>query len=168
VWLVYYKKSSGQLSVSYAEAVEEALCFGWIDSKALSIDQDKYQQYFTVRKPKSVWSQVNKERVERLIAQGLIMPAGLEKIRIAQENGSWTSLDAIEALEVPPDFQAALNAKPLARTNYEAFSKTAKKGILRWITGNKNPEIRQQRMQEIIRLAEQNIPYDYLNRSKTK
>ncbi len=168
VWLVYYKKNSRQPSVSYAEAVEEALCFGWIDSKVQPIDSERYQQFFTVRKPKSVWSKVNKERVARLVAQDLMTPAGLEKIRIAQENGSWTSLDAIENLEVPPDLQAALATNPVALHNYEAFSKTAKKNILRWITGNQNPTIRQQRVQDTVRLAAQNIPAGSLNQDRIK
>lgn len=101
LWLIYYKVKSGKPSVRYSEAVKEALCFGWIDSKVKSLDEERYMQIFTPRKPKSVWSKLNKQYIEELIEQGLMTIAGLEKIAAAKQNGSWNSLDAIEALIIP-------------------------------------------------------------------
>ncbi len=106
--LVYFKKSSGKPSVTYAEAVEEALCFGWIDSRLNSIDAVSYKQIFTPRKPKSGWSKLNKSRVERLISEGRMTAAGTAKIDLAKKNGSWSLLDASENLEIPQDFESAL------------------------------------------------------------
>jgi len=157
VWLISFKKTSGKPRVSYEEAVEEALCFGWIDSKPNKLDDDRYKLAFTPRKPKSVWSKPNKERVERLIAEGLMQPAGQKAIDIAKENGSWTSLDAVEALIMPADLAAALAANPTASQFFSAFSKSVKKGIYYWIESAKRPETRQKRVDETVRLAEQNI-----------
>jgi uncharacterized protein YdeI (YjbR/CyaY-like superfamily) len=97
IWLIYYKVKSGKPSVRYSEVVKEALCFGWIDSKVKSLDTDRYMQSITPRKPKSVWSKLNKQYIEELIQQGLMTEAGLEKINAAKQDGSWTILDAIEA-----------------------------------------------------------------------
>ena len=101
VWLVYYKVKSGKPSIRYSEAVKEALCFGWIDSKVKSLNEDSYMQIFTPRKPKSVWSKLNKEYIQELIEQGLMTEAGLAKIAAAKQDGSWNTLDAIEALMLP-------------------------------------------------------------------
>lgn len=157
VWLVYYKVKSGQPSVRYRDAVKEALCFGWIDSKVKSLDRDRYQQIFTPRKPKSVWSKLNQEYVEELVAAGLMTEAGLAKIAAAQQDGSWSSLDAIEALVVPPDLQYALDTNAIARQNFEAFSKSKKKSVLFWIASAKRPETRQKRIQQTIGAAAQNL-----------
>src|SRR3954452_14858733 len=108
VWLVFYKKASGRPGVSYDEAVDECLCFGWIDSKVNRIDEHRYRQLITPRKPGGGWSKVNKAKIERLIGQGLMAPAGLAKIDAAKADGSWTSLDAVEAMTMPDDFAAAL------------------------------------------------------------
>ena len=105
VWLIYYKKASGKSCVSYAESVEEALCFGWIDSRKNMLDAERSVQLFTPRKARSSWSKLNKERVEKLTEQGLMTAAGLEKIEAAKQNGLWTQYDTIEALEVPPDLE---------------------------------------------------------------
>src|SRR6185312_14358897 len=98
VWLIYYKQSSGKPCVPYAEAVEEALCFGWIDSRANALDDERSMQLFTPRKPKSPWSRLNKERIERLMREGRMTPAGLAKIEAAKRDGSWGAYDAVEAL----------------------------------------------------------------------
>src|ERR1044071_7571701 len=95
IWLIYYKKDSGKSRVPYAEAVEEALCYGWIDSTQRPLDEESYMQLFMPRKPKSGWSKLNKERVQRLIEEGQMTPAGLEKIELAKQNGSWNKLDGI-------------------------------------------------------------------------
>ena len=102
VWLVFYKVGSGQQSVRYGEAVREALCFGWIDSKVNSLNEERYKQIFTPRKPKSAWSKLNKGYIAELIEQGLMAEAGLAKIEAAKQDGSWTKLDAIEELRIPP------------------------------------------------------------------
>lgn len=157
VWLIYYKKTSGKPRVTYEESVEEALCFGWIDSVANKLDEERSMQWFTPRKPGSGWSRPNKERVERLLAAGLIMPAGLAKIEAAQQDGAWSKLDAIEALEMPTDLAAALAENPPAADYFEAFPRSVKRGILEWITNAKKPETRAKRIEETARLAAQNI-----------
>lgn len=156
VWLVYYKVSSGKPSIRYPEAVKEALCFGWIDSKVNSIDVDRYMQIFTPRKPKSVWSKLNKQYVEELIEQGLMTEAGLSKIEAAKQDGSWESLDAIEALIVPLDLQEAIAINEIASQNFEAFSNTTKKIILTWISSAKRTETRQKRIEQTVIAAAQN------------
>ncbi len=157
VWLVYYKKQSGKPSVSYAEAVEEALCFGWIDSRPNRLDDERYMQLFSPRKPKSPWSRLNKQRVEKLIAQGLMTPAGLAKIEAAKRDGAWDKYNVIEELAMPADLKKALAANKTARQNFEAFSPSSKKNILYWIASAKRPETRAKRIQETVALAAKNL-----------
>ncbi len=156
VWLIYYKVKSGQASVKYSEAVKEALCFGWIDSKVKSLDGDRYMQVFTPRKPKSVWSKLNKQYLEELIEQGLMTEAGLATITVAKQNGSWTSLDQIEALIMPADLQKALATNENANRYFAAFSNTTKKIILVWIESAKRPETRLKRIEQTVNSAAQN------------
>ena len=156
VWLVYYKVKSGKPSVRYSEAVKEALCFGWIDSKVQSLDAESYRQIFTPRKPKSVWSKLNKQYIEELIAEGKMTEAGLAKIIAAKQDGSWTSLDLIEALVVPADLKQALETDDTANSNFAAFNKTTKKNILFWIQSAKRPETRLSRIEKTICAATQN------------
>ncbi len=163
VWLILYKKKSGKASIDWAGAVKEALCYGWIDSLKKGIDDEKWKQRFTPRKPKSVWSKVNKDYIRKLIEEGLMTEYGLEKIRIAKENGSWESLDKIEALEMPPELEAALDKYPGSRDNYEKFPKTVKKSILYHIN-IKNEEERLKRSDTTARLAAENIRNDSIYR----
>lgn len=156
IWLIYYKVKSGKPSVQYSEAVKEALCFGWIDSKVKSLDEDRYKQIFTPRKQKSVWSKLNKQYIEELIEQGLMTEAGLKKIEAAKQDGSWITLDAIEALTIPIDLQQALQANERANSNFEAFSNSLKKNILVWIDSAKRPETRRARIEQAISSAVQN------------
>jgi uncharacterized protein YdeI (YjbR/CyaY-like superfamily) len=156
IWLITNKKKSGNAHLRYDEAVEEALCFGWIDSLPRKLDDARSMLLFTPRKPKSGWSKLNKDRVEKLLAAGLMTEAGLEKIELAKQNGAWTSLDAVESLTVPPDLQAALDANPTARGYFEKFSKTVRKGILQWIESAKRPQTRQKRIDETVALAAKN------------
>lgn len=156
VWLIYFKKESGKPRVSYDEAVEEALCFGWIDSKPNKIDELSYMQLFSPRKPKSNWSKPNKERVERLLAAGLMAPAGLRMVEIAKQNGKWDALDEVEAGVVPPDLIQALASYPDAAANFEAFPRSYKRGVLEWVLNAKRPETRAKRIDEIARLASLN------------
>ncbi|MDX1991199.1 MAG: YdeI/OmpD-associated family protein [bacterium] len=157
VWLIYYKKNSGQPRVAYDEAVEEALCFGWIDSQPNAIDDERYMQLFSPRKPKSPWSKLNKQRVERLIEQGLMTEAGMKMVEASRADGTWNSYDAIEELTVPDDLAEALAENDDARKHFEAFSPSSRKNILWWIESAKRPETRQKRIDETVRLAAQNI-----------
>lgn len=156
VWLIYYKVKSGKPSVQYSEAVKEALCFGWIDSKVKSLDDDRYMQIFTPRKPKSVWSKLNKQYVEELIEQDLMTEAGIKKIEAAKLDGSWTALDAIEALILPSDLIEALKKNVIAQQNFEAFSNSTKKVILYWIESAKRSETRLNRIEKSVIAATQN------------
>ncbi len=137
--------------------MEEALCFGWIDSTARTLDDERTMQWFAPRKPRSGWSTPNKERVARLITTGLLAPAGLAKIDAAKQDGSWSALDAVEALEVPPDLGAALAANPAAQQHWDAFPRSVKRGILAWIATARRPETRARRVAETARLAADNI-----------
>lgn len=157
VWLIRYKKGTGKPWFDDNNAVEEALCFGWIDSKPNKLDEERSMVWFAPRKPRTGWSKLNKERVERLLAQGLMMPAGLAKIEAAKQDGSWNALDAIEALEIPADLESALNEYAAAKQNFEAFPRSVKRGILEWIASAKKPETRAKRIQETARLADQNL-----------
>lgn len=153
VWLVYYKKKSGLSSLSWSQAVDEALCFGWIDSTAKPIDDEKYMQFFSKRKATSVWSKVNKEKVKRLLDAKLIAPAGLEIIEKAKQNGSWTILDEIEELIIPKDLDKAFKAKKGSKDFFLSLSKSVRKAILQWLVLAKRPETRQKRITEIVDLA---------------
>jgi uncharacterized protein YdeI (YjbR/CyaY-like superfamily) len=157
VWLIYYKKQSGRPYVAYDDAVEEALCFGWIDSRSNALDDERYLQLFTPRKPRSPWSRPNKQRVERLIEQGLMTPAGYALIEAAQRDGSWNMYDAVEDLVMPNDLREALAANDLARLNFDMFSNSSKRNILWWIASAKRPETRHKRIEETVRLAAENI-----------
>ena len=154
IWLIYYKQKSKIPTVSYSDAVDEALCFGWIDSKAKSIDEVKFMQFFSRRKEKSVWSKINKEKIEMLISAGLMTPAGLAIIEKAKANGSWTILDEVEALIIPPDLEEAFSQKLNAKTYFLSLSRTDQRNILQWLVLAKRPETRQKRIDEIVDLAE--------------
>ena len=161
VWLIFYKKGSGIQSTNYAEALEEALCFGWIDSKANKKDAESYYQYFAKRKPESNWSKVNKEKVARLIEKGLMTSAGFESIEIAKRNGTWTALDEVEELIIPPDLQLLFDKNIAAFENWKNFSRYINRGILEWILNAKRSETRQKRIVETVELAEKNIKANF-------
>ena len=149
IWLVCYKQASGKPSLRWSEAVDEALCFGWIDGTRISEGEDRFLQYFTRRKPTSIWSKINKEKVERLSQAGLITPAGQASIDIAQQNGSWTILDTVEAQLIPDDLQAALDAHPGAQDYFNSLSKTVQKMMLYHLVSAKRPETRLKRIETI-------------------
>lgn len=159
VWLIYYKKESGKTRVEYDDAVEEAICFGWIDSVVKTVDTDCYKQLFTPRKPKSNWSKVNKARVEILLAQDLIMPAGMRLIEIAKTTGTWDALNEVEQLTIPDDMQALFDQDPQALTHWNTFSRSIRRGILEYILNAKRPETRTKRITDAVRLAHDNIKY---------
>jgi len=157
VWLISYKKATGKPRFEYDEAVEEALCFGWIDSKPNKLDEERTMLWFAPRKPSTGWSGPNKSRVEKLIRDGRMSPAGLAKVEAAKRDGSWSALDQIEALEMPPDLEQALAANEKAQKNFTAFPRSVKRGILEWIASAKKPETRAKRVEETARLAAENI-----------
>jgi uncharacterized protein YdeI (YjbR/CyaY-like superfamily) len=157
VWLISYKKATGKPRFDYEEAVQEALCFGWIDSKANKLDDERSMLWFAPRKRATGWSKPNKERIERLVAAGLMAAPGLAKIKQAKEDGSWFALDAVEALEIPPDLAAALSQHPPAKENFDAFPRSAKRGILEWISTAKTAPTRDKRVMETATQAAKNV-----------
>ena len=157
IWLIFYKKSSPNSNLSWSEAVDEALCFGWIDSVRKTIDNEKYIQYFCKRKPKSNWSKVNKDKVKILIEQGLMKEAGYKSIEIAKENGSWTFLDEVEALVVPEDLKVAFANHQGATEYFDSLSKSVKKILLYWVVSAKRKETRQKRILEVAENASKKL-----------
>ena len=157
IWLISYKKAIGKPRFEYSEAVEEALCYGWVDSKPRKLDDERSMLWFAPRKRGTGWSKPNKERVEKLIETGQMRPAGLAKVEAAKQDGSWTALDAVEALEIPADLDSALAANPVAREYFDAFPRSVKRGILEWIVNAKKPETRAKRIDETVTRAARNI-----------
>lgn len=156
VWLVSYKKATGKPRFEYEESVEEAICFGWIDSKVNKLDEERSMLWFAPRKPRTGWSKPNKERVARMLAMGLMHPAGMAKVDQAKSDGSWNSLDGVEELEVPADLRDALAFYPNATSHFNAFPRSVKRGILEWIQVARKPETRANRVNETARLANEN------------
>lgn len=151
VWLVFIKGADRKLT--YADSVEEALCYGWIDSTMRPIDARRYRQMFTPRKKKSTWSALNKRRIEALMASGKMAAPGLAKIEAAKADGSWTSLDAVEALVMPPDFVRALAANKKAKAFFDGSAPSSRKGALHWINSVKNLELRAARIAHVVSQA---------------
>ncbi len=149
VWLVYWKKGSGHPSIEWSEAVDQALCFGWIDSKAKSIDDKRFRQYFTVRKPGSVWSKINKDKIAKLEAAGLMMPAGTAAVERAKEDGSWTILDGPEAGIVPDDLGSAMDRAGV-RDTFDQLTAGKRKAILGWLVMAKRDATRTGRIERTI------------------
>lgn len=157
MWLVSFKKATGKPRVDYDAAVEEALCFGWIDSKPAKLDAERSMLYFAPRKAGSGWSRLNKQRVDRLVAIDAMAPAGLAKVEAAKRDGSWSRLDAVEDLAVPPDLEEALRGHPGAAAYFAAFPRSVKRGILEWVASARRPETRAKRVGETARLAAKNV-----------
>jgi uncharacterized protein YdeI (YjbR/CyaY-like superfamily) len=153
VWLRFAKKHSKLPTVTYNDAVEEALCFGWIDGLMHPVDETFYEQLFTPRKPKSKWAASNKARVEKMIAAGLMTDAGMKLIEIAKSNGMWDAQAHVEALTMPPDFKRALAATPGALKTYEAYTPGMKKQCLYYINDAKRPETRAKRIAGLVKAA---------------
>jgi len=157
VWLIFFRKGHEESGITYVEAVEEALCFGWIDSVVNKRDALSTYQYFSPRKAGSIWSVSNKERVARMTAQGLMTPAGQALIDIAKENGAWDAADLIDQTLMPEDMEALFGKHKKALKHFNAFPPSSKKMILQWILNAKRPETRKQRILQTIELAAQNI-----------
>jgi uncharacterized protein YdeI (YjbR/CyaY-like superfamily) len=157
IWLLHYKKHAGKPGIPYEDAVEEALCFGWIDGIMRRIDEEKYALRYSPRKSGSIWSETNKKRVERMIEQGRMTDAGLAKIKEAKKNGEWRKATQREdTTNIPLDLKKALEANEKARHNFESLAPSYQKQLIWWITSAKMHETRQRRIQKIIRLAEEN------------
>lgn len=161
VWLVYFKKETGLRGLSYDEAVEEALCFGWIDSLPGKVDEQRSRLKFTPRKPKSVWSALNKKRVDELIRTGRMRPAGEKAIAVAKANGSWDALTASDEAAaknlLPSDLQKLLNRNKKATANFNEFSESVRKQFLSWIFSAKRPETRAARVKQTCKMAAANV-----------
>jgi uncharacterized protein YdeI (YjbR/CyaY-like superfamily) len=156
VYLIFYKVSSPFESMRWEEAVQVAICYGWIDSTVKNIDEHSRRQLFTPRKHKSVWSKLNKTYIEKLIASNLMHESGLSKIETAKQNGSWTSLDAVEDLTIPEDLALAFEQNQTAFENYKNFSPSYRKSYLYWLNQAKREETRNNRITSIIDLCSQN------------
>lgn len=157
VWLVYYKKNSPQANYSLSDAVDEALCFGWIDSKSKSLDEEKIMQFFSRRKPNGTWSKINKEKIKQLIETNRMAAAGLEAIEKAKLNGSWTLLDEVEELIIPKDLEKAFKSMPGSKVFFTSLSKSVKKSMLQWLVLAKTEKTREKRINEIASCAYQKV-----------
>lgn len=157
VWLICYKKKANVPTISWSEAVDEALCFGWIDSVRKTLDHEKFIQFFGRRKPKGTWSKVNKEKIKQLIEEGRMTQAGLDSIERAKQNGSWTILDDVEELIIPEDLEKEFQNKPGSEDFFLSLSKSVRKAILQWLVLAKQAETRQKRIKEIAELAAQRL-----------
>ncbi len=167
VWLIMYKMAVDKPSVCYNEALDEAICFGWIDSHKRKRDEHSFYQLFSKRKVKSKWSRVNKEKVRQLTKAGKMMSAGLEAVKAAKANGMWDVLNEVEEGVVPPDLQAALDANPIAKGYFEAFPRSSKRNILEWILSAKQAETRQKRIDETVRMAAENLRANHYRQPKS-
>lgn len=155
IWLVVWKKGDAR-HVPYGDIVEEALCFGWVDSLPRKLDAERSMLLVSPRRTGSAWSKLNKQRAERMIAAGLMTPAGLARIAEAKKDGLWSKLDSVEALEIPADLAAAFDAHRPAAKYWEAFPRSVKRGILEWIAQAKRPETRARRIAETALCASRN------------
>jgi uncharacterized protein YdeI (YjbR/CyaY-like superfamily) len=155
-WLVTWRPRSGRAGLDYEAAIEEALCFGWVDSTSGRVDDERAKLYFAPRKPRSVWAATNKARVERLIDEGRMAPAGLAAIESAKANGSWGILDSVDRLEVPDDLAAALEARPPAGANFAAFPASARKMLLGWVALARRPDTRAARIARVAEASARN------------
>jgi uncharacterized protein YdeI (YjbR/CyaY-like superfamily) len=165
VWLVYAKKHTGIPSLTYNDAVEEALCFGWIDSLLHPVDDQFFKQVFTPRKPKSAWSALNRTRVERIVAAGLMTPPGLAMIELAKKTGTWGALRAAEDLELPDDLAGAIKASAKAGKHWPTYTVSQRKMLLYNLRDAKRPETRAKRIARIIAIVEKKISFADLRRN---
>ena len=155
VWLKFAKKGSGVASVAYAEAVEVGLCYGWIDSQALSLDERFYLQKFTPRRARSKWSRVNRDKVAALMKQGRMKPAGLAQVEAAKKDGRWDAAYASPAdVEVPEDLQRALDASPKAAEFFATLNKSNRYAIVYQLQDAKKPETRTRRLEKFVGMLE--------------
>lgn len=153
VYLILYKVSSNEPSMRWEEAVKVALCYGWIDSTVKRLDEERRQQYFTPRKPKSVWSKLNKSYIKELTKENLIHVSGKSSIKIAKENGSWDALNDVDNEVIPPNLQKVFDENPIAFKNYKGFAPSYRRSYLYWLYAAKREATQQKRIDEIIQLC---------------
>lgn len=165
VWCVYAKKYTGIPTLTYDESVEEALCFGWIDSLRHPVDDTRWRMVFTPRNPKSAWSALNRGRVARLTRAGLMKEPGLAMVRLAKKTGTWGALKAAEDRTLPPDFQAALDAAPAARKHWPNYTASQQKMLLYSLGNAKRPETRARRIARIIAIVSKNLSFAELRKN---
>ena len=157
IWLIYYKKHTGNQSIIYNEAVDESLCFGWIDSTVKKIDEEKYKQKFTPRSDKSEWSELNKSRVEKLIQQKKMTKYGLKKIEAAKKNGMWNKLSSGDnKYKMPEEFKEKLRSNKEAAINFENLPPSYKQNYIRWIASAKRDETKKKRIKKALELLNEN------------
>ena len=157
IWLILYKKHTGKARVSLDAAVEEALCFGWIDGRLRRLDDEKHALRFTPRKPGSIWSESNKARVRKMTRQGKMAPAGLAAVRAGKQSGEWHKATLRESMDaLPPELERALSANKLARENFARLAPSHRKAYIYWVGEAKREETRQRRVADVVRRAEQN------------
>jgi len=153
VWVVFAKKHTGLPTLSYEDAVQEALCFGWIDSLLKSIDDRFHMQMFTPRKAKSAWSVTNKARLAKLMKAGLMAPAGLAAVKLAKKSGSWNTYADVDAITIPPELQRAFDANPDAKKNWTTYTPSAQRSFLHMVNNAKRPETREKSVRRVIDLV---------------
>lgn len=157
IWMVYYKKHTKKVCVSYNDAVEEALCYGWIDSIVKTIDNETYKQKYSPRRKKSIWSKLNKSRVEKMINEGFMTPYGMVKIEEAKLNGQWDKAYGTRQMpEMPIEFKNAIEKDLVAFTNFMNFAKGYQRDYLNWYITAKRTETKEKRLKRIIELAREN------------
>jgi uncharacterized protein YdeI (YjbR/CyaY-like superfamily) len=157
VWLIMHHKQSRTPSVDYEGAIEQALCYGWIDSKARKRDPESSYLFFSKRNPKSAWSLVNQERVKKMMEHGLMTSHGQALIDLAKQTGTWDALADAQHLVVPGDLQKLFGKNDVALKNFQAFPPSSKRAFLEWIATAKKTETRQRRIERTVQLAADNI-----------
>ncbi|MCD4736390.1 MAG: YdeI/OmpD-associated family protein [Bacteroidales bacterium] len=158
VWLIYYKKHTKLPTVTYEEAVEEAICFGWIDSLVKTIDEDRYMQKYTPRKPKSVWSLINKKRAEKLIKESRMTEAGLQTIKEAKKSGAWQkAYSTRKDIKMPKDLEKGLKDGNLAWGNFQLFTPSQRRNYIGWVLAAKRNETRKKRIVEVVKRSEKGL-----------
>ncbi len=162
VWLIFHTKKSNVPSLSWSDAVDEALCFGWIDSTRKKINDISFMQFFSKRKPKSNWSKINKEKVQQLIDSKRMTKQGYESVEIAKQNGYWTILDEIEEVIIPEDLEIAFKKYNGSKDYFLSLSKSTRKIILSWIILVGKQETRQKRIEEVVESAALNLKPKHL------
>ena len=156
VWLVVWKKHSGKPALAYSDTVDEALAYGWIDSRTNRLDDQRATRWFCPRNPTSPWSRINRAKIARLVEEGRLQPAGQALVDAARANGAWTISDEIEDLVIPDDLAAALQANPSAQAHFARFSASARKNILWWIKSAKTAPTRTRRIAATVERAAEN------------
>ncbi len=161
VWLILHRKESGIPTLDWSDAVDEALCFGWIDSIRKSVDEEKFMQRFSVRKPNSTWSKINKQKIKRLIKEGLMTEAGMQVIKVAKQNGSWSVLDDVEEHIIPKDLEAAFKKKAGSKSHFLILSKSKRRAMLLSLALTKRPETRVLRISKIAEHCAKKLTSDF-------